>query len=270
MKSNFSQVGKVLRILIWPVLVGIGQFLIVAILSAVFMQSQIQQMHQQYPNETDQQILERVNNLDLAEPLNAYMEDHLLYVVLWNVLFILPLLIYFYRKYKVKKIDIQTYSPLLLLSPIAFCLCFHLILIALGVRYQITTSNYYWIFVLSEGLIGPIIEEYLFRGIVYHKLQEIYSKKNSMIFCTIIFTFFHNNLLQIIFAGLLGTILICLYEKYQDIKVPIFFHVMVNLTSVLVVPQLQNLHFILLIILFVVSAICIYHFLYKIFPKRNN
>lgn len=86
MKSNFSQIGKVLRILIWPVLVGIGQFLIVAILSILFMQNQVQQMHQQYPNETDQQILERVNALDLTEPLNTYMEDHILYVVLWNVL----------------------------------------------------------------------------------------------------------------------------------------------------------------------------------------
>lgn len=269
MKNNFS-FGKVIRILIWPVLVGIGQFLIVAILSAMFMQNQIGKISEQYPNETDQQILERVNALDLTEPLSAYMEDHMLYVILWNVVVILPILIYAYRKYKPQLSNEKEKSNLLLASPIAFCLCFHIPLIALGVRYEVTTSTYLYLLILSEGIIGPLIEELLFRGIVYHKLQDIYSKKNAMVFVTIIFALFHGNLLQIILAFLLGTILILLYEKYQDIKVPIFFHIVVNLVSLLVVSYLQNLHFALTMLIFIACGILLYYFIHFLISKRNN
>lgn len=256
---NRSYFGKVIRILIWPILVGIGQFLIVAILSFVFMQKQVDQMKLAYPSETEQQIIERVNQLDLSVPLNAYIESHMIYVILVNLVLIMPILIYQYRKYRYQKQKAKVSSPILLFfAPIVFCLLFHIPLIWLGVRYEVT--SYFWILLLSEGIIGPIIEEYLFRGIVYHKLKELYPKKNAMIFCTVLFAIFHGNFIQIIFALLLGTILILLYDKYQDIKIPILFHIVVNLTSLLLIPNLQNISFIITILIFIVSTIIFYIF----------
>ena len=251
MRLHFSNIGKVARILCWPVLVGVGQLLIVAILSFLFMQGQVSKLKSIYPMETGEQILERANQLDLREPLNTYMESHMIYVILFNVL----LLVFFIRQYHKYQVIKKGYPskqiPLLLLAPISFCLLFHIILVMMGMRYQVNATSYFWMILLSEGLLGPILEEYLFRGIVYHKLKEIYPVKSAMILCTGIFALFHGNLLQIVFALLLGSILIVLYEKYQDIKVVSIFHILVNLTSLLLVPHLQNLHVVLTV------AICI-------------
>lgn len=256
---NRSYFGKIVRILIWPILVGIGQFLIVAILSFIFMQNQVEQMKLKYPSESEQQIIERVNQLDLSVPLNEYMESHMIYVVLVNALIFIPIMVHQYSKYKKKgKKQNLSFSIFWILSPIAFSLLFHIPLIGMGVRYEVTTASYLWLLILSEGLIGPILEEYLFRGVVYHKLKELYTTKNAMIYCTIIFALFHGNLLQIIFALLLGTILILLYERYQDIKIPILFHSIVNLCSLLLIPQLQNIHIIFTILIFLTSAGLLY------------
>lgn len=271
MNNHFSNFRKVVCILLWPILVGVGQFLVVAILSFLFMQGQVNQMKQIYPTESEQQIIDRVSELDLSVPLNEYMESHMIYVILINVLIILPILIYQYRKYKGRNIK-RTYRNfiLLLFAPIAFCLLFHIPLVAIGVRYTLNNSSYFWMLLMSEGIVGPIVEEYLFRGVVYHKLKEIYSKNQSMIFCTVIFAFFHNNLLQIVFALLLGIILILLYEKYQDIKIPILFHCITNLVSFLLIPYLQNIHFLFTILLFIMSATILYCFYYTYKKHTTN
>lgn len=256
---NRSYFGKIIRILIWPVLVGIGQFLIVAILSLMFMQSQVNQMKLAYPSESEEQIIERVNQMDLSVPLNDYMESHMIYIVLINFLIFIPILVHQYHKLKQNKAKQKSsFSIFGILSPIAFCLVFHIPLIGMGVHYEVTESSYFWILILSEGIIGPILEEYLFRGVVYHKLKELYTTKNAMIYCTILFALFHDNLLQIVFALLLGTILISLYEKYQDIKMPILFHSIVNLISLLLIPHLQNMHIIFTVIIFIVSVGLLY------------
>lgn len=271
MKRDSSYFWKVIRILVWPVLIGIGQFLIVAILSFLFMQNQVEQMKLVYPSETEQQIIERVNQLDLSDPLNAYMESHLIYVVLVNAFIFVPILMYQYYKSKQKsKKQKESFSIFWVLSPIAFCLLFHIPLIAMGVRYEMTNTSYFWVLLLSEGIVGPILEEYLFRGVVYHKLKELYTTKNAMIFCTLLFALFHGNLLQIIFAALLGTILILLYEKYQDIKIPILFHSIVNLVSLLCIPHLQNIYFVFTMALFFVSVVCFYWFWRKECFFRTN
>ncbi len=267
---NRSYFGKVIRILIWPILVGIGQFLIVAILSFIFMQKQVDQMKLAYPSETEQQIIERVNQLDLSVPLNAYIESHMIYVILVNLVFILPILIHQYRKYMIKKKNIKVSFPILLFfAPIVFCLLFHIPLIWLGVRYEVTFTSYFWILVLSEGVIGPIIEEYLFRGIVYYKLKELYPKKNAMLFCTILFAIFHGNWIQIVFALLLGTILILLYDQYQNIKIPILFHSVVNLTSLLLIPYLQNIYVPITVLIFIIGGIIFYVFFLTQWRKRS-
>lgn len=256
---NRSYFGKIIRILIWPILVGIGQFLIVAILTFIFMQHQVEKMKLAYPSETEKQIIERVNQLDLSIPLNDYMKSHMIYVVLVNALIFIPIMMHQYYKYKPKrKKQKSSFSIFWIFSPIAFSLLFHIPLIGMGVRYTVTSIPYFWILILSEGIIGPMLEEYLFRGVVYHKLKELYVTKNAMIYCTILFAVFHGNLLQIIFALLLGSILILLYERYQDIKIPILFHSIVNLSSLLLIPQLQNIPMIYIILIFVVSASLLY------------
>ncbi len=261
MKLQFSNFGKFVQVLCWPIVVALGQFFIVAILSFFFMQGQLNDLKKIYPYESEEQIIERLNQLELEEPLNAYIESHMIYVFGFNIL----LTVFFIKKYHKFHIQKKNYPvkklPKLILAAITFCILFHIILIFLGMRYQVNSNVSFWIFVIFEGVIGPILEEYLFRGIIYHKLKDIYPIKTAMILCTAIFALFHGNLLNIVFALLLGGILIILYEKYHNIYVPCLFHILVNLTSLLLVPFLQNIHFIFMITLCIVAIYILYYFL---------
>ena len=124
MNLHFSNFGKVIQILCWPILVGLGQFFIVAILSFLFMQNQVNEIKKVYPNETDEQIIERVEQLDLEEPLNAYMESHMIYVVAFNVL-LTAFLIKKYNQLKIPKKNVISICSNCLLPFIPYPISFN-------------------------------------------------------------------------------------------------------------------------------------------------
>lgn len=94
-------------------------------------------------------------------------------------------------------------------------------------------------------IVAPLIEELLFRGIIYQRFKSAFAyvahsaglKKYPQImaalFSAAIFGFLHGNLLQGIYAFLLGMILAFIMEKYQSLLPCILFHMSANLISVL-------------------------------------
>lgn len=101
--------------------------------------------------------------------------------------------------------------------------------------YKITNttfSNCNIYLVLETGLLGPILEEYMYRGKILESFDKICSHKWAMLFTTLLFAFVHTGL-TIIYAFFLGTILMALKEKYKSIKISILFHMTVNTTAVL-------------------------------------
>lgn len=91
----------------------------------------------------------------------------------------------------------------------------------------IITCILYFIF---NVIIGPVIEEFFFRGVLTNKLKKY--GYLAPIFVTIIFSLYHlwlpfDNLFRIA-AFLLPSILT---YKYQDIRISIGFHCVCNLFS---------------------------------------
>lgn len=86
---------------------------------------------------------------------------------------------------------------------------------------------------IGFGLITPITEEILFRGLLYGRLKGFLSRGWAILFAAVLFALYHGNMVQIIYAFPMGLILIWLYEKWGDIKAPIAFHMAANLVSVL-------------------------------------
>lgn len=87
--------------------------------------------------------------------------------------------------------------------------------------------------ILSLGIIVPIAEELIYRGLVYNELKKNMEPLYAMVLAAIIFGVFHFNLLQGTYAFILGIILICAYVKCNTIIAPIIIHSLANLTSVI-------------------------------------
>lgn len=87
--------------------------------------------------------------------------------------------------------------------------------------------------ILGTVMIGPVLEEYLFRGITYHRLQKYCSVMKSLLLTGLIFTLFHQNIFQMIYAMIFNFILIFSYERFSTIKSSIIVHMSGNLASLL-------------------------------------
>lgn len=81
--------------------------------------------------------------------------------------------------------------------------------------------------------IGPICEELLHRGIAYEYLKANMNKKLANFFQAALFGIVHGDLLQMLYAFVLGLLLGYIYEKYKSIYAPILTHGLFNATSII-------------------------------------
>ena len=88
------------------------------------------------------------------------------------------------------------------------------------------TRPYY---VVGAVLLGPILEEIIFRGVILRGLLTKYSPKYAIVFSAIIFGLIHGKPLQIWGAFIIGLILGYVYYKTKSIGTTILLHSFVNL-----------------------------------------
>lgn len=84
---------------------------------------------------------------------------------------------------------------------------------------------------LTVGIFAPVMEELLFRGLVYGRLKEWVKPVTAMIMTSVVFGLFHGNAVQFFYATVLGLVLAFVYEKTGTLMIPILFHVVANLWS---------------------------------------
>ena len=94
--------------------------------------------------------------------------------------------------------------------------------------------------IVCIGIIVPISEELLFRGVIFKRFREVARFKKAALFSALIFSLIHTNMLQMIYALVLGMFLAYVYEKYGSFKAPVLLHISVNIVS-LVCTELQIL-----------------------------
>lgn len=86
-----------------------------------------------------------------------------------------------------------------------------------------------WLAVLFYGILSPVVEELVFRGIVYNGLSRNMTKALSILGSALLFGAFHGNVVQMIYAGIMGVLLAWIYQKYQNLWAPILFHGAANI-----------------------------------------
>lgn len=92
-----------------------------------------------------------------------------------------------------------------------------------------------WLGILSYGILAPLGEETVFRGIVYGKLKKVCGVPTAIFLSGLAFGLFHGNLVQAVYATVLGIVLALVYEIYDNILIAMLFHGIANLFVYLLV-----------------------------------
>lgn len=89
------------------------------------------------------------------------------------------------------------------------------------------TSDTNLLILFETGILAPILEEFMYRGIIYSNLS-----KHKEIFTTLLFILSHP-ISKIPFATILGIVLIFSLKKTKSIRSPILIHISANITSLI-------------------------------------
>lgn len=84
-----------------------------------------------------------------------------------------------------------------------------------------------WLTVAVPVIIGPIVEEFIFRKLLMDKLGT-YGDRLAITVSAIAFGLFHGNLSQFFYAVFLGFVLGYIYAKTSNIIYPILMHMLIN------------------------------------------
>lgn len=85
--------------------------------------------------------------------------------------------------------------------------------------------------ILVVGIIGPICEELMFRGIVFHRLKDWVKPQAAIAISALLFGIYHGNVVQFFYATCMGVMLAIIYDKTGTLWISIVAHIAANLWS---------------------------------------
>lgn len=85
--------------------------------------------------------------------------------------------------------------------------------------------------ILVVGIIGPICEELMFRGIVFHRLKDWVKPQAAIVISALLFGIYHGNVVQFFYATCMGVMLAIIYDKTGTLWISIVAHIAANLWS---------------------------------------
>lgn len=159
-----------------------------------------------------------------------------------------PMLLYWYRQVRLKncsRTGRKAFAGIICIAriigmAIGACLFANHLLILLGVPSegyeaveQVLYKPAFAVQVVGTGLLIPFAEELVFRGLGYDRLRAEVPYGEAVLISSVFFGLYHGNLIQGIYALILGLLITIIYETYDSILAAWLFHAAANLTSVL-------------------------------------
>lgn len=257
-----SYIRKLLKVLLWPVIFIAGQFFIKYLFVSFYNSQNIISYRKMFPDLSDVDI---IKTLKYQTELNNYLNTKAFIITL--ITFIVFGLVFIFKNKSYhkdhSKLNLKSIILISLLG-IFISLFYNIFIYNINNVIHIT-NNYYissiplFILILTSGIMGPILEELLFRGIVYNKLLTFNDHKKACIITSIIFSIMHYpNIINMLYTFILSFILIYLYDKYKSLKAPIIMHILVNTTINLFLPILLINNIFVNYILQLISLLCIF------------
>lgn len=165
--------------------------------------------------------------------------------------FTIPVMAYFFHRDRVKekekgvipnrKAPIWQYTAAILMALALDLGLNNLIAIgnlsSISDAYQETMTAFYSsalpVQIICLGILTPISEELVFRGLLFKRLRENSAYLQAALYSAFVFGLMHGNLVQILYGFALGMMLAYLYEKYGSLKAPVAAHIAMNVLSIL-------------------------------------
>ncbi len=101
--------------------------------------------------------------------------------------------------------------------------------------YQAVMEDQYaaWLPVglICYGVITPIAEELLFRGIIYNNIKRFLKLPAAVVISAALFGMYHGNTVQGIYAFVMGALMAYMYEYFGDYRVPVAVHIASNVLA---------------------------------------
>lgn len=101
-----------------------------------------------------------------------------------------------------------------------------------AVEQAFYSSSLFWE-IAALCVLSPAAEELLYRGIVLDALRDWLGRSAAVVCSALLFGLMHMNVVQALYAFLLGLLLGILMEYYRDVRVVMCGHMAANLVSVL-------------------------------------
>lgn len=126
---------------------------------------------------------------------------------------------------------------LLIIVAVSFALGVNILFALLGLTgasesYQEVAQRQYGVAfgmgLLIYGVISPLAEETVFRGLIYNRMRRYFGRMISVIACGLMFGIYHGNLVQGIYGCILGIAITWSYERYGSFLAPVLFHAAAN------------------------------------------
>lgn len=163
-----------------------------------------------------------------------------------------------------------SFSSLILFSFMCFCMTASFFFTQSVLTFYTLTSSLpfdsltsFFSILLFGCFLSPILEEIIFRKILFDKLSFVHPK-TICFFSAFTFAVFHMNFFQFIYTFFLGFLFALLYEKTSSLFYPILFHIASNLWGSFLFPFIEWLlpyiphkrifYFILALIFFLASV----------------
>lgn len=181
-----------------------------------------------------------------------YYMGHLLLVTVVMSVAVLPFFTYFYKRDRrlygglnarqAKQVPTSRYGYVALMG-VGLCVAANTILSwtnlnqVFGGYEQVAESLYRNNLVfelLAMGFLIPLAEELLFRGLCFQRMRERLTFLPAAFLSSLLFGVYHGNVMQGVYAGILGLGMCWVYEKYRSFAAPYVFHAAANIASVLI------------------------------------
>lgn len=90
-------------------------------------------------------------------------------------------------------------------------------------------SAYFLVGLVAYGLVSPVAEELLFRGIIHNYLRRFMNPKMTMLLSSALFGLYHMNFVQGMYGFLMGCLIAYGYEFFGDFKMAVAVHALSNI-----------------------------------------
>lgn len=246
---NKEKTGALMWRLVYPLLIFIGaEFIIEFIAILVYIVPGIRNG-----------IFNGLDTNEIAELATKFVYDNSLYLTIGRAIILGPVYMLImkhdvnYDKNLNRHVDYGDYNKwymyILIPAGIGAAVGFNGLVSLSGIeRYskvyqeinQMTYSGSLVVQIIAASIAAPIVEELLFRGLIYKRLRHHLSATWCILISASVFGLIHGNIVQFVYAFLVGTLLAYVYERFKTIWAPILMHGMANLSAIFITMFLSG------------------------------